>query len=152
MPRDPNNPNSRSSAEWDGYVTVNQFNNFLLEFRGYAQGTNGALAAINKELNDGNIKFAGLQRDATECGEQRKIHADLILALSRAEADRKIREEIAAKRPEPMGPIASAAITAVITVAVTATMGFIYKLVVLDVKAEEKTEKNEAHPVHHTSP
>lgn len=156
MAKDPNNPNSRSSAEWPApppYITQEQFNGFTNEFRTWSGNIDQKLEAITQRIAKGDTKFEMLQRDAAECKTKQENHSTLIKTLTTDEAIRKATAAAVAAQPppaKPLGLVAQAAVTAGVTVLVTAGMGFIYKLFVLDIKQEVKQEeKTDNHPAHH---
>ncbi len=157
MPRNPNDPNSRSSGEWSPFVTLEAFGNFLIEFREGHKHTDRKLDEITQRIAKGDTKFEMLQRDAADCKAKQGEHSTLIKALTTEAAVRKATAAAAAVQPPPMGPVANAAITTLVSILITASAMFVYKLFVLDVKQDlkqeektEKTEKTETHPAHPT--
>ncbi len=142
---DPNRP--RSSGEWSPFVTLEAFSAFLIEFRDTHRHTDKKLDEITQRIAKGDTKFEMLQRDAAECKLKQDSHSTLIRALTTKEA---IREAADAK-PAP-SYFMTTVFPIIMSAVIPAVMLFIYKLVVLDAKLEEKTEKTETHPATHHVP
>jgi hypothetical protein len=145
MPRNPNDPNSRSSGEWSPFVTLEAFGNFLIEFRDKYGHIDKKLDEITSRIAKGDGKFDMLQRDAAECKLKQDSHSTLIRALSTKEA---IREATDAKPPSYF---MATILPIVLSVLIPASMLLVYKLVILDAKTEDKKaeDKTETHPAHH---
>jgi hypothetical protein len=121
-------------------VTLEAFSDFLIEWREKHKNTDTKLDEITQRIAKGDTKFEMLQRDAAECKLKQDSHSTLIRALTTKEA---IRDAADAKPPPSY--FMATILPIILSVVIPASMLLIYKLVILDTKAEEKIEK----PVHH---
>lgn len=127
--------NSKRGSEWptplpamSDFVTAKQFSDFIQEFRGFVSKVDNNFHEIRKELAEGATKFALIEREVREHNERADDHSGKIHALEKKEDARALEEnfEVRAAAPKPHGAIASALISAAVTVGVTAACALGY--------------------------